>query len=103
MVDDVSVDIEMLLVTNFINLKIKSTQFFRCAHWGRGICACIHMGECSYMYKYVHLCLLSLHIVPCYGVYFPDGSRLGQIRLRKRITKSKIGNKLAGAPAAAPS
>jgi hypothetical protein len=32
MVDDVSVDIEMLLVTNFINLKIKSTQFFKGAH-----------------------------------------------------------------------
>jgi hypothetical protein len=29
---DVSVDSETLLVTDFVNLKIKSTQSFRCTH-----------------------------------------------------------------------
>jgi hypothetical protein len=31
-VGDVSVDSEALLVTDFVNLKIKPTQSFRCAH-----------------------------------------------------------------------
>jgi hypothetical protein len=33
--DDVSVDSEMLLVSDFVNLKIKSTQSFRGAHRDR--------------------------------------------------------------------
>jgi hypothetical protein len=32
---DVLVDSETLLVTDFVNLKIKSTQSFRCAYRGR--------------------------------------------------------------------
>jgi hypothetical protein len=32
---DALVDSEALLVTDFINLKIKSTQSFRCTHRGR--------------------------------------------------------------------
>jgi hypothetical protein len=32
---DVPVDNETLLVTDFMNLKIKPTQFFRCAHKGK--------------------------------------------------------------------
>jgi hypothetical protein len=32
---DVSVNSEMLLVTDFVNLKIKSAQSFECAHIGR--------------------------------------------------------------------
>jgi hypothetical protein len=42
---DVPVDSETLLVTDFVNLKIKPTQSFGGAH----------RGECSYVYKY--LCL----------------------------------------------
>jgi hypothetical protein len=30
--DDVSIDNEIFLVTDFVNLKIKSAQFFGCAH-----------------------------------------------------------------------
>jgi hypothetical protein len=30
--DDVSIDNDVILVTDFMNLKIKSTQYFRCAH-----------------------------------------------------------------------
>jgi hypothetical protein len=33
---DVSVDSETLLVANFVNLKIKPTQYFRVAHKVRG-------------------------------------------------------------------
>jgi hypothetical protein len=33
--DDIPVDDETLLMTDFINLKIKSTQYFRCAHKDR--------------------------------------------------------------------
>jgi hypothetical protein len=33
--DDVPVDSETLLMTDFINLKIKSTQSFRCVHRDR--------------------------------------------------------------------
>jgi hypothetical protein len=53
---DVSVDSETLLVIDFVNLKIKPTQSFRGAHKGR-MCvrACVHRGECSYIYEY--LCL----------------------------------------------
>jgi hypothetical protein len=37
---DVPVDNETFLVTDFINLKIKSAQFFRCAHKNR---MCVHI------------------------------------------------------------
>jgi hypothetical protein len=38
--DDVPVDNEVLLVTDFMNLKIKPTQSFRCAHRNR---VCVHI------------------------------------------------------------
>jgi hypothetical protein len=38
--DDVPVDSETLLVTDFVNLKIKPTQSFRGAHTSR---MCIHV------------------------------------------------------------
>jgi glucan phosphoethanolaminetransferase (alkaline phosphatase superfamily) len=37
---DISVDSEALLVTDFINLKIKLAQSFRVAHMGR---VCVHV------------------------------------------------------------
>jgi hypothetical protein len=53
---DVPVDSEALLVTDFVNHKIKPAQSFRCAHRGR-VCVrvCVHRDECSYVYEY--LCL----------------------------------------------
>jgi hypothetical protein len=56
--DDVSVDSEVLLVTDFVNLKIKPAQFFRCAHRGR-VCDCVHRGECSYVYEHLYLYCVS--------------------------------------------
>jgi hypothetical protein len=38
--DDVLIDNDVLSVTDFINLKIKSTQSFRCAHTSR---VCVHI------------------------------------------------------------
>jgi hypothetical protein len=35
------VDSEMLLVTDFVNLKIKPAQSFECAHRG-SMCVCVH-------------------------------------------------------------
>jgi hypothetical protein len=37
---DILVDSDVLLMTNFVNLKIKSTQSFGCAHIGK---MCVHM------------------------------------------------------------
>jgi hypothetical protein len=52
--DDVSVDSEILLMIDFVNLKIKPTQSFRGAHRDR-VCVCVHKYGCSYVYEY--LCL----------------------------------------------
>jgi hypothetical protein len=35
--DDVPIDSEMSLITDFMNLKIKSTQSFGCAHRGLSV------------------------------------------------------------------
>jgi hypothetical protein len=40
---DVSIDSDTLLVTDFVNLKIKSAQSFRCAYSDRK-CVCIFIG-----------------------------------------------------------
>jgi hypothetical protein len=52
---DVLVDSETLLVTDFVNLKIKPTQSFRGNHRDR-VYVCVHMNERSYVYEY--LCIM---------------------------------------------
>jgi hypothetical protein len=52
--EDVPVDSETLLVTDFMNLKIKLAQSFKSAHRDSA-CVCVHRGECSYVDEY--LCL----------------------------------------------
>jgi hypothetical protein len=49
---NVSVDSETLLVTDFVNLKIKSAQSFRCAHRDR-LCVRVFVGVSAREY----LCL----------------------------------------------
>jgi hypothetical protein len=49
---DVLIDNETLLVTNFVNFKIKPVQSFGCAH-RNSVHTCIHRGECSYLYDYL--------------------------------------------------
>jgi hypothetical protein len=51
---DVPVDSETLLVTDFMNLKIKSAQFVEGAH-RNSVYVYIYKDECSYVYEY--LCL----------------------------------------------
>jgi hypothetical protein len=53
---DIPVDTEALLVTDFVNLKIKPTQYFGCAHRGRvyvrvfiGVSAHMCMSICVYI------------------------------------------------------
>jgi hypothetical protein len=46
--DDVPINSKTFLMINFINLKIKSVQSFRCAYrYKIYICTYIHRSECS--------------------------------------------------------
>jgi hypothetical protein len=49
---NVSIDSETLFMTDFINLKIKSTQSFECTHKSKVCVHVVHRGECSYVYEY---------------------------------------------------
>jgi hypothetical protein len=51
-VDDISVDSEMLLMTDFVNLKIKSAHFFKSDHM---MYVRVFIEECLYVYKYLRL------------------------------------------------
>jgi hypothetical protein len=55
---DVPVDSETLLVTDFVNIKIKPTQSFGGAHRGR-VCMRVHSSGCSYVYEYLRLYCVS--------------------------------------------
>jgi hypothetical protein len=46
--DDVPINIDALLVTDFVNLKIKSVQSFGCAYRGR-VCIRIFIGVSARM------------------------------------------------------
>jgi hypothetical protein len=52
--DDVFIDNETLLVTDFVNLKIKSVQSFRNTHRNK-VCMYIHIVKYSYVYRYLRL------------------------------------------------
>jgi hypothetical protein len=52
---DVSVDSDVLLVIDFVNLKIKSAQSFRCAYSDRK-CVCIFIGMSAHIY--ISICVL---------------------------------------------
>jgi hypothetical protein len=51
---DVPVDSDELLVTDFVNLKIKSAHFFEVAHRNR-VCIYVNRDKCSYVYEYLYL------------------------------------------------
>jgi hypothetical protein len=53
--DDVPVDSETLLMTDFVNLKIKPGQSFGGAHRSR-VYVCVYRGEYPYIYEYLLLC-----------------------------------------------
>jgi hypothetical protein len=52
--DDVSIDNETLLVTDFINLKIKLTRSFRDAHMNR---ICVHVFIEMSAHTYINICV----------------------------------------------
>jgi hypothetical protein len=56
---DVPVDSEALLVTDFVNLKIKPTQSFRGAHRGR-IYVRVFIGVSAHTYMSICVCTVFL-------------------------------------------
>jgi hypothetical protein len=56
---DVPVDSEVLLVTDFVNLKIKSAQSFRGAHKGR-VCVHVFIGVSTRMCLSIYVCTVFL-------------------------------------------
>jgi hypothetical protein len=56
---DVSVDSEALLVTDFVNLKIKPAQSFRCAHRSR-VCICVFIGVSIHTCMSICVCTVFL-------------------------------------------
>jgi hypothetical protein len=57
-VDDVSIDNEMFLMIDFVNLKNKSAQFFRVTHRGRVVC--VFIGLSTHTYISIYLCTMFL-------------------------------------------
>jgi hypothetical protein len=57
--DDVSVDSEAFLVIDFMNLKIKPAQSFRCAHKGR-VCVRMFIGVSAHTYMSICVCIVFL-------------------------------------------
>jgi hypothetical protein len=58
---DVPIDSDMLLMTDFINFKIKLTQSFRINHRSNA-CICVFIDV--NMYKYLYLYYISKKILP---------------------------------------
>jgi hypothetical protein len=52
---DISVNSESLLVTDFVNLKIKPTQSFGCAHRGR-MCVRVFIGVSAHTCMSIYIC-----------------------------------------------
>jgi hypothetical protein len=56
---DVPVDSETLLVTDFVNLKIKPAQSFKNTHSDR-VCAYVFIGVNARMYMSIYICIVFL-------------------------------------------
>jgi hypothetical protein len=56
--NDIFIHSDTLLVTDFVNLRIKLAQSFKYAHKER-LRACVHMGECSDVYEDLYLYCIS--------------------------------------------
>jgi hypothetical protein len=56
---DVPVDNETLLMTDFVNLKIKPTQSFRDAHKGR-VCMRMFIGVSAHTCMSIYVCIVFL-------------------------------------------
>jgi hypothetical protein len=56
---DVPVDSEALLMTDFVNLKIKPSQSFGGAHRGR-VCMCVFIGVSAHTCMSIYVCTVFL-------------------------------------------
>jgi hypothetical protein len=56
---NIPVDNKALLVTDFMNLKIKLTQSFGCAHRGR-VCMCVLLGVSAHTCMSICVCIVFL-------------------------------------------
>jgi hypothetical protein len=56
---DVPVDSDVLLVTDFVNLKIKPAQSFRCAHRGR-VCVRVFIEVIAHTCMSIYVCTVFL-------------------------------------------
>jgi hypothetical protein len=57
---DVPIDNETLLITDFVNLKIKPTQYFRCAHRIR-VYVRVFIWVNARIYISIYVCTVFLH------------------------------------------
>jgi hypothetical protein len=57
--DDAPVDSDTLLVTDFVNLKIKSAQFFGDAHRNK---VCVHMFICVSAHTCISICVYTVFL-----------------------------------------
>jgi hypothetical protein len=56
---DVPVDSDALLMTDFMNFKIKLAQFFGCAHSNK-VCVRIFIGVSAHTYINICICIMFL-------------------------------------------
>jgi hypothetical protein len=61
---DVPVDSDVILVTNFVNFKIKPAQSFKCAHKGR-VCVCVFIGMRARTCMIICVCTVFLKKKSC--------------------------------------
>jgi hypothetical protein len=76
---DIPVDSNTFLVTDFVNLKIKPTQFFRCAHRGR-IYMCVFIELSVHTYMNIYVC----------SVFLKKGLYRDQVVCRARTWQATI-------------
>jgi hypothetical protein len=69
------IDNETLLMTDFINLKIKPAQSFRCAHMSMSVRTYIY----SYVYEYIHLYCASQQKLLCFKHDMPVDQSVSRI------------------------
>jgi hypothetical protein len=67
---DVPVDSESLLVTDFVNLKIKSIQSFQCIHKGRMY---VHMFIGVFDYIYISIYIFTMFLTKSLASGFAQG------------------------------
>jgi hypothetical protein len=55
--DDIPIESETILVIDFVNLKIKLSQSFRCIHKDK-MYVCMFIGMSNHIYIYMSICVI---------------------------------------------